>query len=67
MKNLIVDTDDKFLIIGKENDRNFWSGTVDRKWYTEYDRSLHIIGGLFGGHKSKWDEVVNHFDLLFNS
>jgi hypothetical protein len=62
LKNIIVDTDDKFLIIGKENDRNFWSGTVDRKWYTEYDRSLHIIGGLFGGHKSKWDEVVNLFE-----
>ena len=62
LKNLIVDTDDKFLIIGKENDRNFWSGTVDRKWYTEYDRLLHIIGGLFGGHKSKWDEAVNLFE-----
>jgi hypothetical protein len=62
LKNLIEDTGDKFLILGKENDRNFWSGTVNRKWYTEFDRGLHIIGGLFGGHKDKWDEVVNLFE-----
>ncbi len=66
LKNLISDTNEKFLIIGKENDRNFWSGTVDRKWYTEYDRSLHIIGGLFGGHKNKWDEVVGLFENYVN-
>jgi hypothetical protein len=48
--------------LGKENDRNFWSGTVDRKWYTEYDRSIHVIGGMFGGHRDKWDEVVNLFE-----
>jgi len=59
---VIEDTGDKFLILGKENDRNYWSGTVDRKWYKEYDRGLHIIGGLFGGHKSKWDEVVSLFE-----
>jgi hypothetical protein len=62
LKNLVEDTGDKFLILGKENDRNYWSGTVDRKWYKEYDRSLHIIGGLFGGHKSKWDEIVKLFE-----
>jgi len=62
LKNLIEDTNNKFLILGKENERNYWSGTVDRKWYKEYDRSIHIIGGLFGGHKDKWDEIVNLFE-----
>ena len=62
IKNVIEDTGDKFLLLGKENDRNYWSGTVDRKWYTEYDRSIHIIGGMFGGHRDKWDEVVNIFE-----
>jgi hypothetical protein len=67
LKNLIEETKDKFLIIGKENNRNYWSGTVDRKWYTEYDRGLHIIGGLFGGHKSKWDEIVSSFEGYVSS
>ena len=62
IKNVVEDTGDKFLLLGKENDRNYWSGTVDRKWYTEYDRSIHIIGGMFGGHRDKWDEVVNIFE-----
>jgi hypothetical protein len=62
LKNLVDDTGDKFLIIGKENDRNYWSGTVDRKWYNEYDRSIHVIGGMFGGHRDKWDEIVNLFE-----
>ena len=62
LKNVIKDTNDKFLLLGKENDRNYWSGTVDPKWYKEYDRNIHIIGGLFGGHKDRWDEVVNIFE-----
>ena len=62
LHNMIEDTGDKFLIIGKENDRNFWSQTLDPKWYKEYDRSLHIIGGLFGGHRDKWDEIVTLFE-----
>ena len=49
-------------MLGKENDRNYWSGTVDPKWYTTYDRSIHIIGGLFGGHRDKWDNIVNIFE-----
>ena len=62
LKNLVEDTGDKFLILGKDNERNYWSGTVPEKWYTEYDRSIHIIGGLFGGHKDKWDNIVNLFE-----
>ena len=59
---MIKDTNDKFLLLGKENDRNFWSQTVDQKWYENYNRSIHIIGGLFGGHRDKWDKVVNLFE-----
>jgi len=62
LKNVIHDTNDKFLFLAKENENYYWSGTVDRKWYTEYDRSRHVIGGLFGGHRSKWDEVVTIFE-----
>jgi hypothetical protein len=62
LKNLINKTDNKFLLIGKDNVRHFWSGTVDRKWYNEYDASIHVIGGIFGGHRDLWGNVVNLFE-----
>jgi hypothetical protein len=62
LKNVIEDTGDKFLLLAKENVNYYWSGTVHRKWYTDYDPSRHVIGGMFGGHKSKWDNVVNIFE-----
>jgi len=62
LKNLIEDAGDKFILFGKENDRNFWSGTVKPKWYNEYDRRIHIIGGLFGGKKEMWEKVVPLFE-----
>jgi hypothetical protein len=62
LKNLIEDTVDKFLILGKENDRNYWSGTLDPKWYTNWERGIHIIGGLFGGHRDNWDKIVTLFE-----
>jgi hypothetical protein len=62
LNNVIEDTGDKFLILGKENDRNYWSGTLDPKWYTNWERGLHIIGGLFGGHRDKRDEIVTLFE-----
>ena len=62
LKNLISFSDDKFFLIGKDNDRNFWSQTVDPKWYTDYDRRIHIIGGLFGGKKELWDTLVPMFE-----
>jgi hypothetical protein len=67
LKNVIEDTGDKFLLFGKENDRNYWSGTVDPKWYVNYDRSVHIIGGMFGGHRDKWDNIVTTFENYVQS
>jgi len=62
LENLIADTDDKFLILGKDNQRFFWSQTVAPKWYTTYSNHIHVIGGLFGGHKDKWDNMANLFE-----
>jgi hypothetical protein len=62
LKNLKEFSGDKFFLIGKDNDRNFWSQTVDPKWYTNYDRNIHIIGGLFGGKKELWDTLVPMFE-----
>ena len=63
LRNVIEDTGDKFLILAKENVKYYWSGTVNQKWYTNnFDMSLHVIGGLFGGHRSKWDNIVTIFE-----
>ena len=62
LKNLIEFTGDKFFLLAKENQRNYWSGTVDPKWYKKYSYDLHIIGGLFGGKKEKWKEIVDIFE-----
>lgn len=62
LRNLISNTENKFTIIAKENDRNFWSMTVDRSHYKNYDRSYHVIGGLFGGKKELWSEITKLFN-----
>jgi hypothetical protein len=61
LENLINKTNDKFLIISKENSRNFWENTVDRQFYKKYDNSVHIIGGLFGGKKEVLDTITTQF------
>ena len=62
LNNLIEYIGDKFLLVAKENSRNYWEGTVDPKYYTNYDNSVHIIGGFFGGKTELWDKVVSEFD-----
>jgi hypothetical protein len=62
LKNLNIKSDDKFLIVGKENHRNFWSGTVNQKHFNNYDNSVHVIGGLFGGNQSLWSGITEMFE-----
>jgi hypothetical protein len=62
MDNLIKFAEDKFVIVAKENSRNYWEGTVDPEYYNLYDNSVHIIGGFFGGKVELWDKVVQTFD-----
>jgi hypothetical protein len=66
LENLINFAGDKFVIVAKENSRNYWEGTVDPKFYENYDNSVHIIGGFFGGKKELWDKVVQKFDEYVN-
>jgi hypothetical protein len=61
LKNLIINTENKFTLIGKENERNFWSGTVNPIHFINYDRSIHIIGGVFGGKKELWEPIIDLF------
>jgi len=60
--NLIKKTGDSFYVIRKENSKYYWSRTVDKKWYKNYDSSYHVIGGLFGGKSDKWDVIVSLFE-----
>jgi len=62
LTNLINYSEDKFVMVAKENSRNYWEGTVDPKFYTTYDNSVHVIGGFFGGKTELWDKVVKQFD-----
>jgi len=62
LNNLIEYSDNKFVMVAKENSRNYWEGTVDPKYYTTYDNSVHVIGGFFGGKTELWDKVVKQFD-----
>jgi hypothetical protein len=61
LEKLLEISDDKFLLVAKENQRNYWSGTVNKKHFNQYDNSKHIIGGLFGGKSSLWKNIVNLF------
>lgn len=62
LQNLIDFTDNKCFIIGKENSRNFWSQTVNPKWYNTYENDIHVIGGVFGGKKEIWEKIVPMFE-----
>ena len=62
LTNLINYCEDKFVIVSKENLRNYWEGTVNPKYYDTYDNRVHIIGGFFGGKKELWDKIVSKFD-----
>jgi hypothetical protein len=62
LTNLINYSEDKFVMVAKENSRNYWEGTVDPKFYTTYNNGVHIIGGFFGGKTELWDKVIKQFD-----
>lgn len=58
-------TDDKFLMVGKNNSGAFyWSRSVPPNYFNSFDNSVHIIGGFFGGSKNKFKEVIKKFDKL---
>jgi hypothetical protein len=54
LNNLLNYCEDKFVIVAKENSRNYWEGTVDNQYYNLY--------GFFGGKKELWEKVVPTFD-----
>lgn len=65
--NLNLKSENKFLLVGKENMRNFWSGTVRPENFINFDMSIHIIGGLFGGNSNLWYNIVEKFKSYVES
>lgn len=61
LNNLVKFADDKIFIIAKDNVRNYWSGTVDKKYYTNFNMDYHIIGGIFGGKKESFEIFTQQF------
>jgi len=62
---LIRETEEKLIIVGKENTGEFyWSRTLPRNYYINYDSSYHIIGGFFGGKVNNLLEYKNKFEVL---
>jgi hypothetical protein len=61
LTNLLSFTGDKIFICSKENQVNYWSGTVPAKYYNEHCQDRHIIGGFFGGNLSKMKDYCELF------
>jgi len=60
-------TDNKIILLSKNNGgRFFWSQTVPTKYYNMFDRSRHIIGGMFGGTPKMYNEFKILFEELLN-
>lgn len=65
LSNLVDTTGDKIYAIGRENaGKNFWSPTLPEKYYKQYDSSIHIIGGLFGGKRDNVIDYIETFNKL---
>jgi hypothetical protein len=63
LEKIVNKTNDKLIVISKNNTHGFfWSQSLPEKYYTEYDRSRHIIGGMFGGTPKMYEMFKNIFE-----
>jgi len=66
-ENMIDKSKEKVLLIAKNNKEYFyWSNTIPEKYYNEYSKDIHIIGGFFGGKTSEIIKFKNMFTILLN-
>jgi hypothetical protein len=61
LENLINFSENKFVLVAKENSRNYWSGTVNPIHFDKFDSSKYIIGGFFGGSRKHWVKILTLF------
>jgi hypothetical protein len=58
-------SDEKFILVGKNNTgRFFWSQTLPTKYYIDYQRDHHVIGGFFGGKPDLFSNFRDQFENL---
>lgn len=63
LEELNKKSDDGFILVGKNNtERYYWSVTIPEKYYENYCKDLHIIGGFFGGRPEDYLKVIEDFD-----
>ena len=57
------DSANEILLLAKNNeDRYYWSNTLPRQYYNDYNMSKHIVGGLFGGTPENYKTLVKDFE-----
>lgn len=65
LKRLCEKTKEKVVLLSKNNSGVFyWSPTIPEKYYKNYNRERHIIGGMFGGCPKQMIEFKNKFENL---
>lgn len=58
-------TNENIVLVAKSNFGPFyWSRTLPNKYYVNYDNSVHIIGGFFGGKIQSMIDFKLKFELL---
>lgn len=69
LNHLNTTTDNsKLIVVGKNNtDYLFWSHTLPEKYFTNYNNTIHIIGGFFGGNASNMQEYCRIFNNYLNT
>jgi hypothetical protein len=68
LNELIIGSENKVIIVGKENLGEFyWSKTLPKEYYNQYDNSYHIIGGFFGGKVQNLIDFKNKFEVLLEN
>jgi len=67
LKNLNENSEDDFILVCKNNTgAYYWSVTIPQKYYENYSKDLHVVGGFFGGKPEKYKEVISTFDNLLS-
>jgi hypothetical protein len=65
LKKLNKITDTKIVLVGKNNQHQFyWSQTIPSIYYESFNNNYHIIGGFFGGKKENLIELKKDFEDL---